>query len=139
MDIGGCTWAFPDSGGSSDTARTLDGEWHDAQVVIVDQVFGAGTVGAFACNDGDGDGLCGETSQGEVAAGFCGTSPILSSDRDWDGGGHADLGASFSVLVDGPLGQALSGCGPAASPAGGLTGDILVGFLGGFGPEGQAV
>lgn len=126
LDLGGCHWTFPDSGGSSggvNPQRAVAGEWNSAAGSIVDDVWGTGGIGAVLCNDGDGDGTCGETDEGEERSEFCGGGPPFTSDVDWDGDGHPDFGASLTLLVNGPGVQTLR-CGSMA-PVGGTTGGVV--------------
>lgn len=119
LDLGGCTWMFPASGGEPDPmedTRTVDKEWNRAEPAIVDDVWGIG-VGGVVCNDGDGDGVCGELHEDEQVAAFCSSPALLTSEKDWDGDGHDDFGASLRVEVNGPLRQALQ-CEPQTAPTG---------------------
>lgn len=45
-----------------------------ATVTIVDAVFGS--IGGVLCTDVDADGVCGDTSKGEVDVGFCGSTDV---------------------------------------------------------------
>lgn len=131
LEVGGCHWVFPASGGDPgmvNPQRTVAGEWDQATASIVDDVYGAGAVGGLLCNDGDGDGICGETEEGEERVAFCAFGPALDSDVDWDGDGHDDLGASLTLLVNGHAAQMLR-CG---STAGATTGGVLDPAAGAF-------
>lgn len=151
-----CRIEFPDSGGDPDHPMAdvvLGGEWHGvAQLSVVDDLWGPGVViGGFICNDGNDNGICGETEKGEVAEEFCGGdagSPggLATSTKDWDGDGHADYGARLVITVYGPVRQTLScGTGGPTMVPGATTGGILdpagglfATLFGGPGPAGEA-
>lgn len=135
---GGCLWWFPDSENPDNApedaelwnmieqGREVDGEYNSLQISVVDDIWGAGTVGGFGCSDSDNNYVCGETDKGEFRESFCnGQSSVFTHEADNDGDGHPDFGFGVAVFVNGPRSQTL-GCevvGPEA--VGAVSGGVL--------------
>lgn len=129
-----CIFEFPDSDPGRDTtgdineafgfatsgALVVEGQYGSAQAAIVDDVFGTNVGGTVAADLDHDTGFGGE---GEPSVEFCGTSPVLTSDADVNGDGHADFGWAVAVFTHGPVGQAMF-CDPVAGPTG-TSGGIL--------------
>lgn len=108
--------------------NTIPGQYGTAQAAIVDDTFGT-NIGGRMCADFNHDHRCGDPDEGEPAASFCGTSPVISVGRDTDGDGHADFGWGFIVAVNSywqqtmfcdPLTAPTSTMGGILNPAGGI-------------------
>lgn len=87
------------------------------QVSVVDDVWGAGVIGASLATDVDDNSIYGEEEQGEVAVQFCGNSPVvdLIPTPGW---------AALIVFVGQPYRQYLN-CDPLDAPTGATTGGVL--------------
>lgn len=131
---GGCAWTFPDADpGYSGTGPPLtdstgkgiivEGEYSQAQVTVVDDIFGS-QVGALIATDVDHDGQFGDEDKGEISTSFCGASPVFDSDNDADGDGHPDLAFQMAVFLNDAFYQ-VSECDPTANPVGATSGGIL--------------
>lgn len=103
----GCQWEFPDSAPDGADYRVweggpqVSGEYASVQTSVVDDVWGAGSVGGIACMDVDVDYVCGDDDKGELGESFCGTSSTFTSETDTDTDGHTDLGGRFLVILSG--------------------------------------
>lgn len=135
---GGCLWWFPDSGNPDNApadaevwnmveqGRNVDGEYNTVQVSVVDDVHGAGTIGAHVCSDVDNNYVACETDKGEFDASFCdGNSAVLSHDGDADDDGHSDFGFGFVVFLNGPLAQTMDCSESDVSAVGAISGGVL--------------
>lgn len=135
---GGCLWVFPDSENPANAppdaefwnmveqGRPVDGEYFSLQVSIVDDVWGAGTVGGTACSDADNNYVCGEEEKGEFIERFCnGESSVFSHAGDNDDDGHPDFGFGVAIFVMGPRRQTLECSVIGPEQVGGVSGGTL--------------
>lgn len=100
IDVGGVIAASPPVG------HAVTG----VQISVVDDVWASGAVGAFVCQDTNGDGICG--GEGEPAESFCGDSGVLSATIE------------PVVFLHGPVQQAQD-CDAQQAPTGATTGGVL--------------
>lgn len=102
---------------------TVSGQYSQAQASIVDDLFGAGTVGGVVAADFDHNTVFGEDDKGEPSTTFCGTSSMLETGNDTDGDGHPDFGWAVAVFTNGPVRQVLN-CDAVQAPTA-TTGGVL--------------